>query len=113
MRGYRNDRRILQSITFRRLGRRHVGIGLLLRERRLWIRSIRGCEVIWVWNFRHLGLQRRGLDMVVGCRLHKTECCDHFKAYGSGYLRLGAWVKGVLLGNAPGHLVIAWMDGDL
>ncbi len=46
MQGDRNIRRILDIMTFRRLGRRLVGIGLLLRVRRLWIKSIRGCEVV-------------------------------------------------------------------
>ena len=30
----------------RRLGRRRVGIGLLLRVRMLWIKSILGCEAV-------------------------------------------------------------------
>ena len=49
----RNDRRILGIMIFRRLGRRRVGIGLLLRGSRLWIKSIRVCEVIEseIWVF--------------------------------------------------------------
>ena len=59
MRSDRNDRRILRIMTFRRLGRRLVGIGLLSRVRRLWIKLIRVCEVvgldIWVLGLQGVG----------------------------------------------------------
>ena len=42
----RNDRRTLRIMIFRRLGRRRVGIGLPLRVRMLWIKSIRVCEAV-------------------------------------------------------------------
>ena len=62
----RNDRRILGIMTFRRLGRRRVGIGLLLRVRRLWIKSIRVCETVG-FGIRVLGLQGVGYIYLIAC----------------------------------------------
>ena len=71
MQGDRNDRRILGIMTFRRLGRRLVGIGLLLRARKSWIRSIPVCEAFCQGLL--LGLKRVGHIWLIACQHH--GCC--------------------------------------
>ena len=113
MRDYRNDRRILGIMIFRRLGRRLVGIGLLLRVRRLWIKLIRVCEVfrLGIWE---LGLQGAGYTWLMAGSIVGMLCKSNFpKVMVLIFLDPVSWVPGVRFQNLLEHLVIFGIDGDI